>query len=253
MGILGVIKSLLQQTKIVDLEKLPSQGIFYPKDFEIKLKKVNLEDIIEYEVNFDNDNLFGAIEAIKKIVRKNLIFNNNYNFFDVKSVDIVYLFFELVSFTNKKPIRIPFFDDGSGKEILLDFTPENFNYFDFSNWENQIVENQISIEGYKFSWPTIGVENCLTQFLLDKSFKQDSQEWNNHNYDFIFFLGNKNNLTFEEIENLVTIFNYELENSELDKIKKIVQTFSGVVGYTLKKGSRLIDLKSKLDLKTIWR
>lgn len=253
MGIIEVLKNLLFQSKIVDLEKLPSQGIFYPNDLQIKLKKVPIEDIVEYEVNFDKENLFGAIESIKNIVRKNLIFNNNYTFSDIKSVDIVYLFFELVTFTNRKPIIIPFFDDSSGKEIQLEFSSENFNYFDFSNWQSSILENQINIDGYKFSWPTIGVENCLTQFLLDKSFKSDSKAWNNYNYDFIFFLGNKNNLTFEEIENLVTIFNFDLENSELDKIKRIVQTFSGVVGYTLRSGTRLIDLKSKLDLKTIWR
>lgn len=253
MGILEVLQNLLRQTKNVDLKKLPSQGIFYPDDFQIKLKKVPLEDIVEYEINFDKNNLLGAIDSIKKIVNKNLIFNNSYTFHDVKSVDIVFLFFELVKFTNNKPIRIPFFDEKTGSEVLLEFNSDNFNYFDFSQWETEIDNTQISIDGYKFSWPTIGVENCLTHFLMTKSGTSQAKEWNNYNYDFIFFLGNKNNLTFGEIENLVTIFNYELEQVEKEKVKKIVETFSNVVGYTLKKDGRFIDLRSKLDLKTIWK
>ena len=101
--------------------------------------------------------------------------------------------------------------------------------------------------------PSIGIENCLTHFLVSKSGELDSKKWNDYSYDFLFFVGNKNNLTFSEIENLVTIFNFDLGISEQEKIRNIVYTFMGVVGYSLQTNGRIVDVKSKLDLETIWK
>jgi hypothetical protein len=88
---------------------------------------------------------------------------------------------------------------------------------------------------------------------LSKYGDRDVKKWNNYNYDFLFFVGNKNNLTFSEIENLVTIFNFELDHVEQEKIRKIVEEFMVVVGYSLQMNDKVIDVKSKLDLETIWR
>jgi predicted Ser/Thr protein kinase len=101
--------------------------------------------------------------------------------------------------------------------------------------------------------PSIGVENCLTYFLLKKIKLNQKSEWDTYSYDFIFFTGNKGTLTFEEMENLVTIFNYDLDSKEQDKISKITNKFMKMVGYNLKKEDRIIEIKSKIDLEKIWK
>ena len=69
---------------------------------------------------------------------------------------------------------------------------------------------------------------------------------------FVFFF-NKNNLTFSEFENLITIFNFDIDDTERDKIRKIVNEFLDVVSYSIKFNNKVIDIKSKLDLETIWK
>ena len=64
----SLFNSLLNHTKKLDLSKLPSQGKFYQDDFELSIKKADLEDIIDYEHNFDKDNIFWIVESLKKVV-----------------------------------------------------------------------------------------------------------------------------------------------------------------------------------------
>jgi hypothetical protein len=253
MGIVEIMKGILSTTKKIEVGSLPSQGIFYKPDFELKIKKADLEDIIDYEYNYDKENLYAVIESVKKIVFKNTQFSNNYKFEDIKSIDIIFIFLEIVRFTMNKSIEIPFFNDEMGKSDIIEFSSKTFNYFDFSKYELDRENAEIILDDYKFSMPSIGIENCLTNFLLSKYGDKDVKKWNNYNYDFLFFVGNKNNLTFSEIENLVTIFNFELDHVEQQKIRKIVEEFMVVVGYSLQMNDKVIDVKSKLDLETIWR
>jgi hypothetical protein len=101
--------------------------------------------------------------------------------------------------------------------------------------------------------PSIGVENCVTNFLLKKVDDDNSQFYNEQNYDFLFFLGNKNYLSEDEIENLITIFNHDLDDVEKFKIKSIISKFQKLIGYTLIVDNKIIDLKSNLDLANIWK
>lgn len=253
MGIIELMRGLLKQTHKIEKTKLPSQGIFYLNDFEIKIKKADMEDIIEYELNYDKENLYSIIESVKTVVKKNVILTNDYKFEDIKSVDIVFIFLEIVKFTMNKELTIPYFDDSTGNLQSIKFDYDNFNYFDFSKYEKDEQKGEILINDYRFSMPSIGIENCLTQFLITKSSESDSNKWNSYNYDFLFFCGNKNNLTFSEIENLVTIFNYDITPEEQDKISNIVSKFLKVIGYKLKTNGRVVDVKSKIDLENIWK
>jgi hypothetical protein len=101
--------------------------------------------------------------------------------------------------------------------------------------------------------PSIGVENCLTQFLVSKSVDKNAEIWNDYTYDFLFFLCGVNNLNFSEIENLVTIFNSDIDDQEREKVKSIIENFMGIISYTLKVNNRVIDVKEKLDLEKIWK
>ena len=53
MGLLEIIKNIVSGYRRIDTSLLPSQGYFYPKDFEVKIKKATDEDVIDYEFNFN--------------------------------------------------------------------------------------------------------------------------------------------------------------------------------------------------------
>jgi len=255
MGILEIIKNIVSGYKRIDITKLPSQGYFYPKDFEIKVKKATDEDVIEYEFNFNSDNILEVIESIKKIVNKNIFFSKEYKFEDLKSIDIVFIFLEIVKFTIGKEIEIEYFNDDNGKNESINFDSKYFNYFDLKKYLSNYIPEECSflVDGYKFAMPSIGVENSLTQYLFSLSDIPGSERYNDYSYDFLFFLGRKNNLTFEEIENLVTIFNFDIDDDEKSKIESIIKKFLSIIDYNLKVNNSLVDVKSKLDFQSIWK
>ena len=92
LSIVEIMRGLVSQSKKIETSKLPTQGLFYLPDFEMKIRKADMEDIIDYEYNYDKENLYAVIESVKKIVYKNTIFSKNYKFEDIKSVDIIYIF-----------------------------------------------------------------------------------------------------------------------------------------------------------------
>jgi hypothetical protein len=256
MGILSeVLSSILGRTCKIDIGKLPSQGYFYPIDFEVRIKKAKIEDIIEYEYNFKPDNVLEIIEIIKNFVKKNIEFNKNYRFEDLKSLDIIFIFLEIVKFTNSKPIKISYFDVNQKKSIEINFTSTIFNYFDFSEFvdSHSLKDRFFEVDGYKFSMPSIGVENSVTKFLINKINDSNASFYNERSYDFLFFLGDKNELKDDEIENLITIFNDDIDEVEKIKIKGIISKFKNLIGYSVKVDDKIIDLKSNLDLENIWK
>jgi hypothetical protein len=256
MSLISIIKGILNVQKRIDVSILPSQGLFYKDDFEIYIKKAPLEDIIEYEHNYDNEDLGKVIVRLKKIVEKNVILSKNYEYSDIKSIDIVFLFLEIVKFTNNKPITLLFFNEFLGKEEQIKFESSTFNYAEI-NVETKLKYNsenkEFNFDGYRYSPPSIGIENSLTQFLIHKSKDPNSERYNTFSYDFLYFLGHKSNLTFDEIENLIQIFNFDIEEEDRKKIRSIVKKLSIIGKYSLKKDSQVIDVSAKIDLATIWK
>jgi len=253
MGLMDIIRGLLMEIKKLEINKLPSQGIFYNDDFNISIKKADMQDIIEYEHRFDKDNLMIVIDCIKRIVSKNVILDN-YSYLDIKSVDIIFIFLEIVKFTTKKEIKIPFISK-SGEEEFIEFNSKNFNYFNFDKYMKYYNKDSkdILINGYKFSPPSIGVESSLTQYLSTKINDPDIERLNEASYDFMFFLGFKNSLTADEIENLIQIFNYDIDDSEIKKIKEIVNKFKNMTGYSLVINGMPVEIKTKINLQDIWK
>lgn len=256
MSLINLIKGLLNLQIRLDKKTLPSQGIFYKDDFEICIKKADIADIIEYEHNYIKDDVGVVINKIKMIVEKNIILSSGFSFNDIKSIDIIFLFLEIVKFTKGESIRINYFNDEMGKEDIIEFDSNHFNYFiiddkimKFYDKENKLF----NIDGYKYTIPTIGVENCLTNFLISKSYDPDAIKYNDFSYDFIYFLGDKNVITFSEIDNLIQIFNYDMEDSEKRKVRNIIKTFSPIQKYSLRRNGRVIDINSKIDLEKIWK
>jgi len=254
-ALFDILGSVITGTTKIDINKLPTQGYFYHKDFEVKIKKAKIEDIIEYEYNFKPDDILEIIDIIKNFVRKNVEFSKNYKFEDLKSIDIVFIFLQIVKLTNNKPIKISYFDSLTKKPIEIEFDHKLFNYFNFENYTKCHIPEigAFEIDGYKFSMPSIGVENCLTNFLLRRINSEKAPYYNDQSYDFLFFLGDKNYLSDKEIENLITIFNEDIDDTEKENIKSIISKFNNLIGYSIRVDNKIIDLKSNLDLENIWK
>jgi hypothetical protein len=252
----NLLLRLLNIHKNLDIKKLPSQGLFYKNDFGLSIKKADIGDIIEYEFNFDKENLVLMINKIKRIVESNTIIKNGYCFNDIKSIDIVFIFIEIVKFTKGKPIELEYYNDLTGNLDTISFDSNYFNYFTINNKLMKYYDSEnkyFIINGYRFSAPSIGVENSLTNYLMDKQYSSDAEKYSLYSYDFTFFMGDKNNITFNEIENLIQIFNYDIDDSERNKIVEVIHKFIEFQKYSLKKGDRVIDISSKLDLEKIWK
>jgi hypothetical protein len=256
MNLISIIKGILNVQKKIEVIYLPSQGLFYKDDFELYIKKAKIEDIIEYEYKYNKENLGSVITRLKKIVEKNVILSKNYTYNDIKSIDIVFLFLEIVKFTNNKPIKLNYFNDTNGKDELINFESETFNYYEpeldlIEKYDTETKE--FNFNGYKYSVPSIGIENSLTHFLVSKSDDPNSESYNTYSYDFLYFLGNKSILSFQEIDNLIQIFNFDITESDRKYIRKIVKKLSEIGRYSLKRDSQIIDVTAKIDLEEIWK
>jgi len=240
----------------IDTKILPSQGLFYKPDFEINIKKASKEDILDYEKNYIKDDVGTVIYLIKKIVEKNTKLSGSYIYEDIKSIDVIFIFLEIVKITKGKPINLMYFDKETDKEGKIEFGSKYFNYFNFTDklldkYNNE--DRSFTINGYKYTLPSIGVENALTNFLIIKSSEQDAFNYNNYTYDFTYFVGDKNTLKFKEIENLIQIFNFDMDKDEMKKMKEVIKTFLPLQRYSLKKDGRIVEMNSKINLEKIWK
>lgn len=241
--------------KYLDVRLLPSQGLFYKSNFEIYIKEADRVDIDEYEKNYIKDDISTIIYYIKKIVERNIIVKNGYKYEDIKSIDMIFIFLEIVKLTKSKPIKLKYFNTDINKEDTIEFGPKYFNYFqlgDLVKYYNY-DEKSFNMNGYKFTLPSIGIENSLTNFLIIKSEEPDAVKYNDYFYDFTYFVGDKNYLNYSEIENLLHIFNFDIEDDEMSKIKDIINEFSSIQKYSLIKNGKVIELNSKIDLEKIWK
>jgi hypothetical protein len=255
MNLCNILRSFLNLKKRIEKKELPSQGLFYKDDMDIKIKRASDDDISKYEEDFIKDNLSLIIKKVKKIVENNIILSNGYIFEDIKSIDVVFLFLEIVKFTKNDVISLDY-TDVLGKNEKIEFNSKSFNYYNIgeeimSNYNNDY--KYFEINGYKYSLPSIGIENCLTQFLLNISGNIGSGKYNKYSYDFTYFLSDKNFLGFDEIDNLIDIFNFDINDDEKLKIKKVIKIFIPLQKYSLIKDGIEIEINSKIDLKNIWK
>jgi hypothetical protein len=251
MNLYDYIKNIFIKKKKINIKLLPSQGFFYEDDFDLYIKKVSKKDIDIYKDGFISTDLGIILTKVKNLVYNNII--TNYDFDYIRSIDIIYIFFELVKFTKNKSIDIEYFDI-NGNKRKIEFSEKYFNYFDFGQFKNNwnSIDKCFDINKYKYTLPSISIENCLTDFLNYKLFEGDTKKWNEYNYDFIYFLGKKEFLTFDEIENLIQIFNYDLSEEESEKVVNIIKSFRKLQRYTLIDNEFEIDLSTRVNIGGVW-
>jgi hypothetical protein len=256
MRLINFIKGIFVKSKKIDIKNLPSQGLFYKEDFVITIKKVDIKEIVEYEKEYDRENLSLVLGRLKKIVENNIILSKGYSFNHIKSIDVIFIFLEIVKLTKNKPVQLEYFNDDIGLIDKIDFDEKSFNYCRLdedimSDWDS--VERCFNRNGYKFTLPSIGIENSLTNFLIDKSYDENAGLYNEYSYTFTYFLMEKEFLNYDEIENLIQIFNFDMEQEEVDKTDDIVRIFIPLQKYSLKKNNKVIEMSSKINLGEIWK
>jgi hypothetical protein len=240
----------------IDVNTLPSQGLFYDEGFSFSIRKATMELIADYESDYNPEDLGVVLSKLKKIVIECIDLPKGYTFNNIKSIDVVYIFLEIVKLTKGMSITMEYYDDNNAKIDKVNFDSKNFNYFKISKelmskWIPK--ERCFLIDGYKFTLPSIGIENSLTNFLISKSYDVDALKYNDYSYTFTYFLGNKDSVTFDEIDNLIEIFNSDLDQDEINKIEAIAATFYPMQRYSLIKNGKIIEMNSKINLQEIWR
>lgn len=256
MKITDWIRSLLRRKVRISVDKLPSQGFFYKPDFGISIKPADAQEIKEYESNYDKENIGEVLRRLKYIVLKNTILENGYEFSHIKSIDIVYLFLEIVRLTKGKPVVINYFDDETYTVKQVDFGTERFNYFVpdtnlIDSWNSDL--RCFEINGYRISLPSIGIENSLTQYLIEKSYEPGAEKFNDYNYNFTFLVDDRNRLRFDEIDNLIQIFNFDIDDDEKFLVEDAVNAIKSMQKYSIRVEGKIIDLSSKINLENIWK
>jgi len=246
----NLLKGLFNRKSLTELnlKKLPSQGLFYSDEFKISIKKADVDGIIYYKHNYKDDPL-SVIWLIKKIVKNNIHLTKGYKFEDISSIDIVFIFLEIVKLTTNNDIIMIHTDD------VVTFDSDHFNYF---NIDKDLMDKydrdkkEFVIDDFRFKLPTIGVEGSVTKFITESASLGTLSEFSDKSYDFMYFLGDRTDLSYDDIVNLITIFNDELGDKEMETISNIMENFSPFNKYTLKSDSgRILDV-GKLDLSKIW-
>ena len=237
--ILDILNEINTQTKEIPVTELPSQGLFYPCDFKISIRKASIDDIYEYNSNFE-DAAITILSLVHNMIRKCVILEK-YTFEDIKSVDMFYLIFEISKFTMNRNIQVNFYDKLERESFDLIINKDTFNYFDYKeiNATYNPITRELERDGYKFCVPSYGVEICLIDYITNIDYSE-------FNSDFIFFVGNKRLLTKDEITNLKIIFNEELNENEVQKINDIVVDFKNLITYSLKYNGKKYDLEFKV-------
>jgi hypothetical protein len=256
MRLFNFIKGFFIKKRRIDIKNLPSQGLFYKDDFSIDIKKVGIKEISEYEKEYDKENLALVLGRLKNIVKNNIVLPEGYSFEYIKSIDVIFIFLEIVKFTKNKPVQLEYFNDELGMIDKIDFGEKNFNYCYLNSdimkkWNSE--EKCFNIDGYKFTLPSIGIENSLTNFLIKKSYEEDAEKYNEYTYNFTYFLGDREFVSFDEIENLIQIFNFDMEEEEVDKTNGLVKAFIPLQKYSLIKNNKVIEMSSKINLQEIWK
>ena len=232
---------------LLDNRFLPSKGLFYKDDFTISIKKASKEDIDSYIKDFDEKNIGLILDKIKKIVNDNVIVSEGYNPNYIKGVDIVWVFFEIVKITKSSPIYI-----STEKDSKIEVSFENFKYIDFdlTNFDN--IDKQFYEMGWKYSPPAIGVENSLNNFLIINSITGNISKYKDISFNFIFFLSDKDSLSYDEIENLIQIFNYDIDKYQYNQVIEVIENYKEVQSYILINDGEEIDIIANINFMNIW-
>lgn len=253
--LLNLLNGLVKPKKNIkiDTDSLPSRGLFYKPDFWVKIGKASQDDIDEYEYYFNEESPFLVVELIKRVVKRNVVLAKGYTFEYIRAIDVIYIFLEIVKITCEKKIYIADYNDLKEEYVEYEFCPDNFSYFTPPNkYKYNKEELCYEYKGFKFRFPSIGVEESIVLFSTEMA-SIGEEKWDYMSYDFCYFLGDKLELTTEEIKNILLIFNEDMDINEKKDVDEIVNYFRPMFKYSLKINNKIINIDGRIGLKTIFK
>lgn len=229
----------------IDINKLPSQGYFYPDDLIIYMNKGDIDDQLIFHQGMGNgSNIFGFITTIKHILSNRLKFNfDNFNFNMLRAIDVFFIFMLFIKHTTQKKI---YFNN-------IEFTYDTFVYFNFSQYIDNFDKkrNAFVFNNWAFSLPTIGIESSLSAFSYEISLRGLTDIYKDKNYNLIYYLNDRVDISYDEIIELIQLFD-ELDEEEKDDINKIVDKFRKANSYFLVElGKKSVYINPNM-MKEIW-
>lgn len=203
LSLISIIKSLSLQKNRIDVTELPSMGLFYPKDLEwVEVTPITTGLIELFNNRFKDDNsdvtYINNLNVIKIIVKYVVNMPDGYSYDDISTLDIMYLFIKSVELYTGVVIL---------KDVL--FSAKNYNYFDTHKLLQYHKDTYFEINGWRYSHPTIGVENSMIDYLI----KTGERDINPEYLNFIYFQNGKNKLEFNEINNLIDLWKHMSEEN----------------------------------------
>lgn len=219
---------------IVNNYELPSRGYFYPSDFKIILTRIDIDDVRNVFTRVSNTTpkmtSYVMMVLINNILIDQIILNKGYSYDMLVSIDILYLFLELIKFSKGSDVDI------NG----VAFKSDNFEYFDFDDWgEYYDAEKRAFIfDGWEMRLPSVGAYQSVIDYAILKGKNAD----NNIDLTLLYFL--KENSYFmgvSEIENLSLCFN-DLSAKERERLKKITKKLEGHMTYRINDGEKEIGM-----------
>ena len=240
--------TLFGKKRAIDTKKLPSLGLFYKPDFSIKIRKAALQDIQEYNEKFEKS-LLVVLNNVKTIIERNIILPVGYTIDDIRAIAMMYIFLEIVRWSmDRNDINVSI--DGENIGFM-----SNFNYFQIPELyinDYTELENSFLVDGWRFSLPSIGIERSVTNFLITKEKMGTYEKYVDYNWNFMYFVHDKGELTIQEIDNLLVIFNDDMSDEDKEKIDDIIDTFSGFLRYHVNYKDKSVAIDNNIDLEHIW-
>lgn len=231
----------------INTSLLPSQGVFYDDDFTISLKYPRSNDIEFLNKSFETSEEKGFLnvaEIMKSFIQKNIVLSKNHVFEDILSIDITMIFIIYYNNIKKEPLII-------NNQLL---SSDNFMYFDFGLYKKNYNQKEKNFEfnGFKYSPPTIRVENALYDFIdYIMTFNSDEIDYANSDFNFIFFMNKKTKLECADIINLINLFTFELSNVNKLIVENIISKFNPLMKYSFKTKSGDLYLMCLNDLSQV--
>lgn len=252
-GLIQKIKSKLEHRRghNIKTEYLPTRGLYYNENIKITLYKASDKTIKYYKDNINTTDINEMLSVINNVVKSHIKIENS-TFNDLKSIDLLYLFIYIVRITTEKPYLVKYEIEGVGVGEM-EFNEDNFLYLEIEKLSKHFKEynkerKQIVLHnGFHFSLPSIGLETQIVEFI-----KNNKDKYEYENMNFIYFMGNENNVANEYIDNAILMFQ-ELDYETRTLIDDFIYLYEEKQRFKLLKDNILVDLKSGLHFDDLWQ
>lgn len=198
--------------KPIELEELPSGGLYYRPDMEILIRAANTEEIEQYSA-MDATNFYNVNEEIIRIISSctKIRYSNRLGSYkEIKDPDKYYLLFMIrdLTFQNKGKLEVPYYHEDSGEEGMVEISRENFEMYkihdelqEFYSEDSRCFIFPTIFGDHDLAPPTLGIQSSFFEFIKDKVGKK--RKINKSMLKILpFMLHNRNSISIAEIDKM---------------------------------------------------